>query len=225
MARAVEREPLREALRRVLSDRIVAGELRSGEPIRLVATASEMGVSVTPLRESLVQLEIDGFVESQPGRGYTVSDMQASEVEEVYPLIWTLESQALRAAAPTAALRSALRDLNDRFRRSDDPTEAQRLDREWHRTLLLDCGNRTLLGFLDVLKRRAARYEVAFMRQMQRAGSSRSADQHEEIVCRLEEGDTEGAVGVLADNWRAGPRVLLPWLEGRTEPEPAARHG
>lgn len=153
----------------------MTGTLRSGEPIRLVATASEMGVSVTPLRESLVQLEIDGFVESDPGRGYTVCEMRPSEVEEVYPLIWTLESLALRLGPPTAELRAELRDLNDRFRRSDDPADSQRLDREWHRTLLLGCENQTLLDFLDLLKRRAARYEVAFMQQMQGVGSSRSA--------------------------------------------------
>lgn len=218
----MEREPLRETLRRELTERIVIGDLRSGEPIRLVATANEMGVSVTPLRESLVQLEIDGFVESEPGRGYTVSEMRASEVEEIYPLIWTLESLALRLGPPTAELRAVLRDLNDRFRRSDDPSDAHRLDREWHGTLLLECENLTLLDFLDVLKRRAARYEVAFMRQMQRVGSSRSADQHEEIVCRLEGGDMDGSVDVLVENWSAGPRVLVPWLEGRPGPEPAA---
>ena len=211
----MEREPLREAIRRELTERIVAGDLRSGAPIRLVATASEMGVSVTPLRESLVQLEHDGFVQSAPGRGYTVTEMSVSEVEELYPLVWTLEALALRLAPPPPETLSTLSDLNERFRSLEDPREAQRLDREWHRTLLSACRNRTLLAFLDLLKRRAARYEVAFMRELRRAGSSRSADQHAELVARLEAVDVESAARVLEENWRAGPRLLVPWLERR----------
>ncbi|MGH7540312.1 MAG: GntR family transcriptional regulator, partial [Gemmatimonadota bacterium] len=175
----MEREPLREAIRRELTERIVAGDLRSGAPIRLVATAAEMGVSVTPLRESLVQLELDGFVRGAPGRGYTVAEMTAAEVDELYPLIWTLEALALRLAVPAGEDLVALAEANERFRACDEPREAQRLDREWHRALLRRCENRTLMEFLEVLKRRAARYEVAFMREMQRTGSSSSADQHE----------------------------------------------
>jgi len=209
----VEREPLREAIRRELTERIVTGALASGVPIRLVATASEMGVSVTPLRESLVQLELDGFVESDPGRGYSVTRMTSAEIDEIYPLIWTLEALALRTAPPAEDALDALSDLNVRFRACDDPREAQRLDREWHRTLLGACPNRTLLGFLDLLKRRAARYEVAFMREVRRAGSSESADQHDGIVRALRESDVEKAVDFLERNWRSGPEVLVPWLE------------
>lgn len=209
----MEREPLREGIRRELTERIVTGDLASGAPIRLVATASEMGVSVTPLRESLVQLELDGFVESAPGRGYSVTRMSSAEVHEIYPLIWTLEALALRTRPPAKDTLDALSELNERFRASDDPREAQRLDRVWHRTLLDACPNRTLLDFLEVLKRRAARYEVAFMREARRAGSSESADQHDGIVRALREADVEEAVDILERNWRTGPEVLVPWLE------------
>lgn len=213
----MEREPLREALRRELTERIVAGDLGSGEPIRLVATAHALGVSVTPLRESLVQLEADGFVSSDPGRGYSVTEMTVAEVDEIYPLIWTLEALALRLAPPTEEACATLGDLNARFRECHDAREAQSLDGEWHRGLLSECENRTLLDFLDLLKRRAARYEVAFMREMQRAGSSASADQHDEILARLASGDLEGAIATLQENWRVGPRVLGPWLEARVD--------
>jgi DNA-binding GntR family transcriptional regulator len=211
----MEREPLREAIRRTLADQIVSGELVSGTPIRLVATAEGMGVSVTPLRESLVQLEIDGLVRSAVGRGYMVADMVPEEVEELYPLIWTLESLALRLAVPEPATLEVLEEINARFRESGDPADASRLDREWHRTLLSRCANRTLQSFVQVLKRRAARYEVAFMREMQRVGSSESATQHEQVVQFLSDGDLESAIRVLERNWRAGPQVLLPWLRSQ----------
>ncbi|MDX1394025.1 MAG: GntR family transcriptional regulator [Gemmatimonadota bacterium] len=211
----MQREPLRETIRRALTDRIVSGELASGDPIRLVATAEELGVSVTPLRESLVQLEIDRFVDSSPGRGYSVAAMTVLEVEEVYPLIWTLEALALRLAPPTPEQRTLLSELNGRFRACEDPSEAHDLDREWHRMLLSQCQNQTLLEFLSLLKRRGARYEVAFMSEMQRARSSRSADQHDEIVACLESGDHDRAVTVLEQNWQLGPSVLLPWLAAR----------
>ncbi len=95
----------------------------------------------------------------------------------------------------------------------DEPTEARRLDRHWHVELLSGCQNRSLMCFLEVLKNRAARYEVAFMREMQRTGSSTSADQHEDIMVSLRGSDLESAATTLEENWRVGPRVLVPWLE------------
>ena len=208
----MEREPLRESIRRDLTDRIVAGELSAGERIKLVPMAEEIGVSMTPLRESLVQLELEGFVISDPGCGYSVAEMTPAEVEEIYPLIWTLECLALRLAPPARDRIMELRELNARFRSTTSALEAERRDAEFHAGLLAGCTNRTLTSYLAQLKRRAARYEVAFMRHRRSAGSSASADQHDEALDALSRGELDAAAEVLEENWRTGPQELLPWL-------------
>lgn len=211
--RIMEREPLRDGIRRRLIDGIVTGTLGPGDRIRLSETAEAIGVSMTPLRESLVQLEREGFVRSDPGRGYAVPELDPEEVRQLYPLIWTLEVHALRTAPPDTATVDELERLNERFAALTESEPAARLDREWHRALLSECSNELLLELLSVLKARAARYELAYMRETGNVGIS--AAQHARIVESLRTSDLEGAAATLEDNWRIGPEVLLPWLEER----------
>lgn len=210
----MEREPLRRKIRRHLIDEILAGGLAPGERVRLASTAEELDVSMTPLRESLVELEAEGFVTSDPGRGYAVADFDPDEIRQVYPLIWTLEVSAVRSHPPADEDVERLEAINRRFGSRTEPEEARRLDLEWHATLLARCPNDLLLEILAVLKRRAARYELAYMRET--GNISFSAGQHDEIVDHLRKRDLDAAAATLEENWRIGPDVLLPWLEERT---------
>ena len=101
MTLLLQREPLRDVIGRKLTEAIVYGELGAGERIPLVSTAERLGVSMTPLRESLVQLERDGLVAGDPGRGYSVAPLTAAELEEIYPLIGALEGLAVELAPPS----------------------------------------------------------------------------------------------------------------------------
>lgn len=206
----MDREPLRDGIRRELRDGIVTGRLGPGDRIPLAATAEEIGVSMTPLRESLVRLETEGFVRCDPGRGYAVSELDPDEIRQLYPLIRTVEAFALRSDPPSAGTLDELDRINGRFGARSEPEAATRLDREWHAALLSGCGNDLLLDVLSVLKARAARYELAYMRE---TGNIRySTRQHARIVESLRAGDVEAAA-TLEENWRIGPEVLLPWLE------------
>lgn len=209
--RPLEREPLRDGIRRRLLDGIVTGELRPGDRIPLAATAEAIGVSMTPLRESLVQLEQDGFVRSRPGRGYAVAELSAAEVRQLYPPIWILECHALRSDPPPRETLDELERLNARFGGGTDPEAAKGLDLEWHRTLLSRCRNEVLLDIVRVLKTRAARYELIYMRET--GNVEISTRQHARIVESLRAGDLVAATATLEENWRIGPEVLLPWLE------------
>lgn len=209
----MEREPLRDGIRRHLLEGIVTGRLGPGDRIRLAATAEEIGVSMTPLRESLVQLERDGFVRSDPGRGYAVPELDPDEIRQVYPLIWTLEVHALRSDPPGPDALEKLERVNERFGSRTRPDEARELDLEWHRTLLSGCRNDLLLELLSLLKTRAARYELAYMRETGNIGFS--AGQHSRIGESLRAGDLDAAAATLEENWRIGPEVLLPWLATR----------
>ncbi|MFW6206472.1 MAG: GntR family transcriptional regulator [Gemmatimonadota bacterium] len=209
----MEREPLRDGIRRHLLEDILAGRLGAGDRIPLAATADAFGVSMTPLRESLVQLERDGFVRSDPGRGYRVPALEAEEVRQVYPLIWILESYALRSAPPAGETLDELERLNEQFASRTEPEAAARLDRKWHGLLLSHCRNDLLLEVLEHAKTRAARYEVVYMRET--GNIEVSTRHHAEIVDRLREGNLDGAAAMLQENWRIGPKVLLPWLAAR----------
>jgi DNA-binding GntR family transcriptional regulator len=52
---------------------IVSGQLPAGQFIRPETVAEELGISATPVREGLLQLQTDGFVTIAPRRGWSVS--------------------------------------------------------------------------------------------------------------------------------------------------------
>ncbi|MFW6078838.1 MAG: GntR family transcriptional regulator [Gemmatimonadota bacterium] len=210
---AIQRTSLRDRVRDRLAKLIIDGGLAPCEPIRLQETAAALEVSMTPLREALIALEGDGLVRSESGRGFVVAPLEVREVEDLYPLIALLETRALRDSPPGESGLRELTELNERMRKARTARRRIDLDRRWHETLLKRCPNAILLETLDRMRRRARRYELAYMT---REGAPRvSIEQHDRIVSALDAGEIDEAIAALEANWRIGPEVLVPWLAER----------
>jgi DNA-binding GntR family transcriptional regulator len=80
---------------------IVAGDLRPGQRVAQEDVAERIGVSVAPVREALRVLEQEGQVTYRPRRGYFVTELRVSDLEEIYALRAVLEERAARQALPT----------------------------------------------------------------------------------------------------------------------------
>ena len=83
-----------------LRQAIIDGNFSSGEPLRQDQIARDYGVSKIPVREALVQLESDGFVEMFSGRGAFVARLSMSQTEEIYLMRIALEPILLERAIP-----------------------------------------------------------------------------------------------------------------------------
>ena len=79
---------------------ILSGVLSPGARLRQEELADVFGTSRIPVREALRALEYEGLVASEPHRGFTVTTLDADDVEEVYDLRILLESEAVRLALP-----------------------------------------------------------------------------------------------------------------------------
>lgn len=77
-----------------LRDRIIAGDLAPGQPLREVAAAGELGVARTTLREAFRLLAADGLVEVVFNRGTVVKTLTAADVRDIYIARRTLEVEA-----------------------------------------------------------------------------------------------------------------------------------
>ena len=219
----ITRVPLREQVHQAIVRRILREELAPGSRISDSALAGELGVSRTPVREALLRLEREGFLDADVGRGFFVKPLSVKEVREVYPILWTLEILAMRSAPVLS--RKTLAELErinaEMAKVADDPEKRIDLDMLWHRTLLAGCENEQLKAMIATLKTVIRRYEYAYM---QNAGlvpvSTRT---HEEIAHALEAGDVEAAVPLLESNWRFGMGLLLEWMESAAGPLATAR--
>lgn len=208
----IPRVPLRDQVHHAIIDRILRDDLKPGTRISDTAMARELGVSRTPIREALLRLEREGFLEADVGRGFFVKPLAAREVCEVYPVVGALEVLALRSSTPPDAERqAALESLNATLEGEGDPERRIEIDAQWHRTLLETCGNAYLLSTIDAMKRVIRRYEYAYM--LQSGWIPFSARTHEQILALVAAGDVDGAAALLEEHWRFGVETLGPWLE------------
>jgi len=83
-------EYLREALR--------GGDILPGSVIDMEETSKRLGVSKTPLRDALLQLEMEGFVSILPRRKVVVNTLSLVDIKNFYEIIGALESAALLQA-------------------------------------------------------------------------------------------------------------------------------
>ena len=109
--------------------RILNGEYPPGHALMTEQLSADIGVSRTPIRDSLRQLELDGLVTIQPRLGASVKRMDVKEFREMCELRLALESHAAYLAAVNrseAELREiqapleALRRLTKRLNNGED---------------------------------------------------------------------------------------------------------
>jgi len=82
-----------------LKHRIIANALKPGDPLNEGALSRELGISKTPIREALQQLEEKGLVESIPGIGAFVSRFTYQDVRELFEIREILECDVIRRLA------------------------------------------------------------------------------------------------------------------------------
>lgn len=78
---------------------ILSCELEPGFPIHEAHFAGEYGVSKTPVREAIRQLEREGLVSSVPGRGSIVSFISSGDIREVFEIREMIECETAVKAA------------------------------------------------------------------------------------------------------------------------------
>lgn len=82
---------------------IILGTLRAGTRITETALAKNYGISRVPVREALRALEAEGFVESKPFVGSTVSAIPVDDADDLFAVREALEAATARRAARRAA--------------------------------------------------------------------------------------------------------------------------
>ncbi|MGF1764309.1 GntR family transcriptional regulator [Aliivibrio kagoshimensis] len=78
--------------------KILSGEFKAGQPLRQDAIAKELEVSRIPVREALMQLEVQGLVQFESHKGATVTELSPEKIDELFALRAILECYVLERA-------------------------------------------------------------------------------------------------------------------------------
>jgi len=144
----------RSGLREQVSDRLLTAIFENrfvaGEHLIVGRLSKMLGVSPTPVRESLVELEGLGVVNLVPNRGAEVKPFGLSQLHEMAQVRRVLESEAARCACgkipaeQIQALHAELKDL-DKLKSTDERDQRARdADTKLHGMLADNCGNARL---------------------------------------------------------------------------------
>lgn len=201
---------LHRHVRREVLARILSGEAPPGDRMSVSGLAEETGISRTPVREALLQLEREGFLILEENRGFFVRELTEREARELYPIVHALEDLAMvTGGRPSRAHLTRLEAMNERLSGSRNPEEAIALNVAWHRLLTEPCSNGELLGLLDRYRMRVYRYERAYYE----AGRERvdySVTLHARILEALRAGDLDEARAILEHHWVGDYSLYLP---------------
>lgn len=182
-----------------LRDDILQGKYREHDELREITLGKELGVSRTPVREALRQLELEGLVTIIPNKGAYVTGITPKDVRDIYAIRSTLEGLCARWATENIT-GEQLNDLEEvlmlsEFRMKRDGAEnAQQismLDEKFHSILYQACGSRILGKLLSDFHKYVQTARVSSVVSEERA--RKSIREHRQILRAIQEKDADSA--------------------------------
>jgi len=145
----IQKRPLKEDIFDVLHEKIISGTYKPGDWLRQEDIATQLGVSMTPVREALDLLVSAGLAERVPYRGVRVREISPKDVVEAYGVRLVLEAVIAQEAARniTTEQLQLLDGMLEEMKKHDTLKEMsaeRKLSREFH-AAIADASQNTLL--------------------------------------------------------------------------------
>ena len=200
---------LRDEVFDILHKRIIAGEVRPGEWLRQEDIASQLGVSMTPVREALDLLVASGLAEREPYRGVRVVELTHDEMLDAYGLRILLEPAAARLASQTATPREVeeLKRLlvgTLELVRLEDMSRLRECSRQFHAAVVTMSGSPLLTRLYGIASAKFPDwmlYEAMFRHPEALTESLRAEqEQHRAILDAIAARDPEAAARASLDH-------------------------
>lgn len=188
-----------------IREMILHGELTPGQRVREVELASELGVSRTPIRESLPILAQEGMLTQLDTRGFVVRAFTPQEIMDAIDVRGVLEGLAARMLAEQGPPRRLIQSLHECLREGDeifvkrhlletDEARYGEMNKQFHSLIIEGAGSKVIASAIERNDRIpfAAAHAIAFdnvnlPRMYDYLGSAHR--QHHAIVQALENGE------------------------------------
>ena len=203
-----------------LRQMIISGELAPRSSLSEMALSETFGVSRTPIREALKQLQTEGLVEVRPRVGTFVAVPSRRDLTELFQMKELLEGAAARLLAfrgnvPELELLQANMRAADEVVRAGDAERYAELVHEFHDLIVAGADN----GKLDA-HYRTLMNQLAFTRlvrtSLSRPGRlSESDNEHHRVLNLILAKDGDGAERVMREHVRLSHQALMAEIDER----------
>lgn len=182
---------------------IIKGKYKENDELREVTIGKELGVSRTPVREALRQLELEGLVKIIPNKGAYVTGISQKDVKDIYMIRSMLEGLCARWATENIT-EEQLQELEEiillsefhmKRESSNSADQVTEMDGRFHTVLYEACNSKILSHVLadfhkyvmsarraSVVSEERARKSVREHKQILRAIRDRDADLAEQLA-------------------------------------------
>ena len=181
----IERRSLHDELVDRVRAMINGGDLKPGVKIPEKELCDKFAVSRTPLREALKVLSVEGLIKLTPNRGAAVVELTLQDLEEVFPVMASLEALSGELACERitdeeiAEIRRLHKNMAKEHERGNLP-EYFRLNQAIHEAILNASRNSTLKSTHRSLAGRITR--ARYMANMSQKRWDKALEEHEQIL-------------------------------------------
>jgi len=191
---------------------ILDGEFPPGENLTEQKLSAQLGVSRTPIREALRQLELEGLVTSVPNKGVVVVGISVKDIDDIYTIRMSIESLAARWAATniTDDELTELRDiveLQEFYLGKNDTLQIRHLDSRFHQVIYNASRSRPLRQILSQFHNYIQKPREISVKYSGRAAAS--VDEHRRIYEAIAAHDSQKAESEASEHIRRAKDNLL----------------
>lgn len=179
-----------------LREDILDGHYRQYDELKENTIAKELGVSRTPVREALRQLELEGLVSIVPNKGAYVNGITAEDVRDIYLIRARLEGLCAAMASERIS-KEQLEELEEIICLSDFHEQKQHydqlcaLDNKFHEVMYEASGSKMLEHLLKDFHHYVQRVRRTTLSSGERA--EKSTQEHSAILAAIREKDPQRA--------------------------------
>lgn len=205
-----------DAYLRIVSE-IRAGKLMPGDRLTETDLAQRFGISRTPVREAIRQLEADGLVSHTPRLGATIRSLDHAEISELYDMRAVLEGTAARFAARAASdvELGELSSIHEAMAKTRTGEDLYRLNQQFHGALLDAARNRFLVRSVDAIHKTLLILGRSTMEEGERATAA--LEEHARILSALQARDPDAAESAMRAHIEAAHRARLRQIRQRPD--------
>lgn len=181
---------------------IIDGTLQPSEKLNDVELAKALGVSRTPVRESLQLLEVQGFVEMFPGKATQVTEVERDSITDLLPPLAALQALSVELAIPhlTEETIQLLEKTNEEFTEAIQGKrafDALKIDEQFHQIVIDIADNQYITSMVSNLQAHVRR--LFFHNSI--VLTENSIKEHQEIIQLMKKQDGENAAKIMRENW------------------------
>ncbi len=193
---------LSEQVYTYLRGEMACGRILPGANINIAAIAEKLGISKTPLRDALIQLQFEGFVSILPRKGVVVNTMTIEDVRKAYEAAGAVECDIVRANGYRIEQRhiDELKELNAKLKSDilqEDFSDYFETNLAFHEVYLNLSDNELLKEFIRPIKQRL--YDFPRHQYYIKGWELRNCEEHDVFITYLEEEQWQLAADYLRD--------------------------